>query len=185
MSSPLARTGRESADASPTAAAIIGTLRNVRRALAIDSLYLRSAVKAGAKPMNSSSLSERSSAGGISLVRQDSGSDPWRRECPPWRSGNRKLSNLLKDHSPPRRRASRKSSKRVHDGEPVFNSRTYCYPADCTMQSRSFISGFDPFFFDPTWTRTLTGLSTDQHPQTHSSCVTVGSTQLRIEGWRH
>src|ERR1035441_3374770 len=84
-----------------------------------------------------------------------------------------------------RRRASRKSSKRVHDGEPVFNSRTYCYPADCTMQSRSFISGFDPFFFDPTWTRTLTGLSTDQHPQTHSSCVTVGSTQLRIEGWRH
>ena len=118
-------------------------------------------------------------------VRQDSGSDPWRRECPPWASGNRKLSNLLKDHSHPRRRASRKSSKRVHDGEPVFNSRTYCYPADCTMQSRSFISGFDPFFFDPTWTRTLTGLSSDQHPQTHSSCVTVGSTQLRIEGWRH
>src|SRR5664279_2185991 len=52
-------------------------------ALVIDSLYLRSAVKAGAKPMNSSSLSERSSAGGISLVRQGSGSDPWRRERVP------------------------------------------------------------------------------------------------------
>ena len=56
------------------------------------------------------------------ICNRASGILPSRRVCPPQKSRSHKLLNLLEEHSHLRRRADRKSSKCVHDGEPVFRS---------------------------------------------------------------
>ena len=55
--------------------------------------------------------------------------------------------NQLQSHSHLRRWANRKSSKCVHDGEALINSRTYCYLAHFIRCSQAIFADFALLFF--------------------------------------